>query len=232
MEKNVFEVVGDFLKNEYSELVVDSRKKFVGCKFGKSDRFYIMYISYLYGKFTLTYRKDINDNKVIREKLVESDISDILLKVTRIINDSIINKPDKIVSKNKSRSNNKKIKKYKDFIILYKDIKLYELNIQPYLYNYFIQKKLITVVDFLLYDFDFTNEDKLIISKISYLKNFFLSTSTFSIDNYKFLLKSSFKDNFKNEDYLRYINFSICVGNLTFNLVSKLFSERNACIFF
>lgn len=232
MEKNVFLEVANYLKQEYNELFIDNRNKFVGCKFGKSDRFYIFYLSFLYGKFTLTYRKNVNEDRVIREKLDEMDISNIFLRVTSILNDNIINRPQKILSKNTKRSNSKKLKKYKDFILLYKNIKLYELNVQPYVYNYLVSKGLVTIVDFLLYDFDFYDEDKLLIKKINYLKSFLLLPSLQKIKNYKFLLKSSFKDNFKNDDYERYIDFSLSIGNLTYNLVSKFFGERNSLLFF
>lgn len=211
--------------------MIDSRCKFVGCKFGKSDRFYIFYISYLYGRFTLTYRKDINASEVMREKFNEENVVDVLKKVKLIVNESIINKPLEIISKNKNRSKNRKTKKYKDYFSLYKGIKLYELNVQPYVYNYFISENLVTVIDFLLHDFDFTDEDRLLVKKINYLKEFLLSSSKYSISNYKFLIKSSFKDTFKNEDYERYIEFALCAGNLTYSLVSKFFSERNAMIF-
>lgn len=211
--------------------MIDSRCKFVGCKFGKSDRFYIFYISYLYGRFTLTYRKDINASEVMREKFNEENVVDVLKKVKLIVYESIINKTLEIISKNKNRSKNRKTKKYKDYFSLYKGIKLYELNVQPYVYNYFISENLVTVIDFLLHDFDFTDEDRLLVKKINYLKEFLLSSSKYSISNYKFLLKSSFKDTFKNEDYERYIEFALCVGNLTYSLVSKFFSERNAMIF-
>ena len=226
---NVFEVVTNFIKCEYSDIVVESRNKFLGCKFARTNRFYILYVSYLYGKLVLTYRKNINEEDVVRERLDENDIDSILKLITYVLNTAILNKPIAISSKNELRIRNKNKRIYNRYIDVFENIKLYELNLQPSFYQYLSELGINSLFDFLVYDFSFINDKEFLFNRIMNLKNFLTSESNYSILNYKYLLKSSFKDKFGVKDYEKYIDFGLCVGNSF--LISNYFDERNINIF-
>ncbi len=234
MNDNILEKVEIYLKENFKELYVTKREKFIGCKFERKNKYYIFYIFIVYENIYLCKRKNVNHYLIDRVNITNFTLENILNKVKDILQESIKNKPNNII---KSVRKTKKIKiineeldKYK---MLYEKLMLYELIISADVYQYFINYNIVSVIKFLYYDIEGDKCMPSLVKEKSFkLRSFLLSENKlFFLNNYQLLLKSRFKIYFTEEDYEKYIDFGMCVGNLTMNLISSLTDTRNVEIF-
>jgi len=226
MNDSIFDELNKYLEERFAMLYIYKRKNFVGCKFSKENKYYIFYVVSRNNRFFLFYRYDVNYYYMKRYNINGLSVKEVFDKLSSLLLESINNKPDKILEESK-KLRKKDLQRYKEMDMYkskYDGIKMYQ---------FILLNKIYTVMQFLYFDVDSDKSlNNFIKEKILGFKYFLISVDRlYFISNYELLFKSNFKDKFDNNDYDKYIDFALCIGNLTMNLISDLSDPRNIKIF-
>lgn len=235
MEEDLFKKLEKYLSDNFSELFFHVRKNFIGCKFTKKDKYYILYIFEYKKRVFLAYRENINFYYTKRYDITSLELEVITNKIFNLLNTSINNKPDIIIQSNKKKKVKvSKLNNIYEFNQNYNNLKIYDLIISNDVCKYLINNNINYVNTFLNIDTLKNNDINVNIKKkIEKLKyNLMNDDKIYFLNNYKFLMKSSFKYKFNNEDYDKYIDFGLCIGSLTMELVENITALRNIEIFY
>lgn len=235
MEEDLFEKLEKYLSDNFSLLFVYVRKNFLGCKFSKKDKYYIFYIFEYKKRVFLSFRENINFYYTKRYDITNLKLEVVIDKISNLLNTSINNKPEVIIQGSKKRKAKvSKLNNIDKFNRKYNNLKIYDLIISEDVYKFLIKNNINYVDTLLTYDvLNDNNINETVKKKIEKLKyNLISENKIYFLDNYKFLLKSSFKSNFNNEDYDKYIDFGLYVGSLTMELVENMTDLRNVKIFY
>lgn len=162
-------------------------------------------------------------------------VEEIIERVANVLNESIMNKPTNIL-KSVRKSKNKKLLYYDEIekcIDNYKNLSLYDLILLPDVYQYLLDNNIVSIKQFLYYDLEIDKSiSKSLKDRLESFKFYLISKEKlYFIRNYELLLMSRFKENFDEDDFDKYMDFGLCVGSLTMNLISNLSDSRNVKIF-
>jgi len=235
MNDNIFLKLEEYIKDNFSLLYINSRENFIGCKFSKIDKYYILYIYVRCNKLFLSVRKDVNYYYMKRYNIDNLSVEEIIERVANVLNESIMNKPTNIL-KSVRKSKNKKLLYYDEIekcINNYKNLSLYDLILLPDVYQYLLDNNIVSIKQFLYYDLEIDKSiSKSLKDRLESFKFYLISKEKlYFIRNYELLLMSRFKENFDEDDFDKYMDFGLCVGSLTMNLISNLSDSRNVKIF-
>lgn len=258
--EKIIDVVSKYMQETHQNLYVSSgpnyfNYSFLGYKYNKNDKYYLLFISVKKEHIYLSLRENINDKDVIAINIDNMPDYKILAKIETFLYKKEKNIPiyisDDISSENtidttmiydKIIELEKNINK-QTIIDKYSKTSLTSMTISNRLYNGCVRNNITNLAEFLLTPImEFSKMQWLgrkSLKEIASIKNRYFEGTIEDIkyqreslnDVYYNLDKLDIKAEISDEEYEKYIDFGINIGTLINDIISSIFSKRNIEMF-